>query len=216
MRRRRLAWGGLVHARSSMCAWRARSSGAGSRAIDPRSPPPLAIAEMTRPRAALARRRSRRRLPTCRPRRIRAPPSAAITRRCRSLAPRTATSFVRIPGFEEWTIGPNGLITESRGHFDQTEYDRQLSTTDSFARAPPPLSAGSVTYASAQGSFPGTLARREFFRHQGGINVPRDRWRLYRCHRRHCCGGHCRVDRVYVRRPSRWPKTPSVAVDAIS
>ena len=34
--------------------------------------------------------------------------------------------FVRIPGFEEWTIGLNGLITESRGHFDQTEYDRQL------------------------------------------------------------------------------------------
>jgi hypothetical protein len=34
--------------------------------------------------------------------------------------------FVRIPGFEDWTIGPDGLITESRGHFDQTEYDRQV------------------------------------------------------------------------------------------
>jgi nuclear transport factor 2 (NTF2) superfamily protein len=34
--------------------------------------------------------------------------------------------FVRIPGFEDWTLGPHGLITESRGHFDQTEYDRQL------------------------------------------------------------------------------------------
>jgi SnoaL-like domain len=33
---------------------------------------------------------------------------------------------VRIPGFEEWTIGPDGLIAESRGHYDQTEYDRQL------------------------------------------------------------------------------------------
>jgi hypothetical protein len=33
---------------------------------------------------------------------------------------------VRIPGFEDWTIGADGLITESRGHFDQAEYDRQL------------------------------------------------------------------------------------------
>jgi len=33
---------------------------------------------------------------------------------------------VRIPGFEEWTIGADGLIVESRGHFDQAEYDRQL------------------------------------------------------------------------------------------
>jgi nuclear transport factor 2 (NTF2) superfamily protein len=34
--------------------------------------------------------------------------------------------FVRIPGFEEWTIGADGLIAESRGHYDQAEYDRQL------------------------------------------------------------------------------------------
>lgn len=33
---------------------------------------------------------------------------------------------VRIPGFEEWTIAAEGLIAESRGHFDQAEYDRQL------------------------------------------------------------------------------------------
>ena len=33
---------------------------------------------------------------------------------------------VRISGFEEWTIGDNGLIAESQGHFDQAEYDRQL------------------------------------------------------------------------------------------
>jgi nuclear transport factor 2 (NTF2) superfamily protein len=33
---------------------------------------------------------------------------------------------VRIPGFEEWTIAADGLIAESRGHFDQDEYDRQL------------------------------------------------------------------------------------------
>jgi hypothetical protein len=34
---------------------------------------------------------------------------------------------VRIPGFEEWTIAPDGLIAESRGHYDQAEYDRQTS-----------------------------------------------------------------------------------------
>ena len=33
---------------------------------------------------------------------------------------------VRIPGFEEWVIGAEGLIAESRGHYDQAEYDRQL------------------------------------------------------------------------------------------
>jgi len=33
---------------------------------------------------------------------------------------------VRIPGYEEWTIGADGLIAESLGHVDQDEYDRQL------------------------------------------------------------------------------------------
>lgn len=33
---------------------------------------------------------------------------------------------VRVPGFEEWTISRDGLIAESRGHYDQAEYDRQL------------------------------------------------------------------------------------------
>jgi len=33
---------------------------------------------------------------------------------------------VRVPGFEEWTIAADGLIAESRGHYDQAEYDRQL------------------------------------------------------------------------------------------
>jgi uncharacterized protein (TIGR02246 family) len=33
---------------------------------------------------------------------------------------------VRISGFEEWTIGEDGLIAESQGHYDQAEYDRQL------------------------------------------------------------------------------------------
>jgi uncharacterized protein (TIGR02246 family) len=33
---------------------------------------------------------------------------------------------VRVSGFEEWRIGPDGLIAESRGHFDEAEYQRQL------------------------------------------------------------------------------------------
>jgi uncharacterized protein (TIGR02246 family) len=33
---------------------------------------------------------------------------------------------VRISGFEEWTIGEDGLIAESQGHYDQAEYDQQL------------------------------------------------------------------------------------------
>jgi uncharacterized protein (TIGR02246 family) len=33
---------------------------------------------------------------------------------------------VRISGFEEWTIGDDGLIAASLGHFDQADYDRQL------------------------------------------------------------------------------------------
>jgi uncharacterized protein (TIGR02246 family) len=43
----------------------------------------------------------------------------------------TGTS-VRISGYEEWTIGADGLIAESKGHFDETEYQRQLR-----AGAPP-------------------------------------------------------------------------------
>jgi uncharacterized protein (TIGR02246 family) len=33
---------------------------------------------------------------------------------------------VRISGFEVWTLGEDGLIAESRGHFDSEEYERQL------------------------------------------------------------------------------------------
>jgi hypothetical protein len=33
---------------------------------------------------------------------------------------------VRVPGFEEWRIAPDGLIAEPRGHYDQAEYDRQV------------------------------------------------------------------------------------------
>jgi len=35
---------------------------------------------------------------------------------------------VRISGYEEWHIGADGLIAESRGHFDEAEYQRQLTT----------------------------------------------------------------------------------------
>jgi uncharacterized protein (TIGR02246 family) len=34
---------------------------------------------------------------------------------------------VRIDGYEEWTLSADGLIVESRGHFDEEEYQRQLS-----------------------------------------------------------------------------------------
>ena len=33
---------------------------------------------------------------------------------------------VRIGGYEEWTFGADGLIAESRGHFDEADYNRQL------------------------------------------------------------------------------------------
>ena len=33
---------------------------------------------------------------------------------------------VRISGYEEWTIGQDGLVARSLGHFNQAEYERQL------------------------------------------------------------------------------------------
>jgi SnoaL-like protein len=33
---------------------------------------------------------------------------------------------VRISGYEEWTLGVDGLIAASKGHFDVAEYQRQL------------------------------------------------------------------------------------------
>jgi predicted ester cyclase len=33
---------------------------------------------------------------------------------------------VRISGFEVWEIGVDGLIAESRGHFDSAAYQRQV------------------------------------------------------------------------------------------
>lgn len=34
---------------------------------------------------------------------------------------------VRISGYEEWAIGANGLIVESKGHFNEADYQRQLN-----------------------------------------------------------------------------------------
>jgi hypothetical protein len=33
---------------------------------------------------------------------------------------------VRISGHEEWTMGADGLISKSLGHYDETDYARQL------------------------------------------------------------------------------------------
>lgn len=35
---------------------------------------------------------------------------------------------VRISGYEEWTLGADQLIAESKGHFDETDYHRQLES----------------------------------------------------------------------------------------
>lgn len=34
---------------------------------------------------------------------------------------------VRISGYEEWTIGADGLVAQSQGHYDDAEYQRQVS-----------------------------------------------------------------------------------------
>jgi steroid delta-isomerase-like uncharacterized protein len=34
---------------------------------------------------------------------------------------------VRMTGYEEWTFGVDGLISRSLGHFDEAEYQRQLT-----------------------------------------------------------------------------------------
>ena len=35
--------------------------------------------------------------------------------------------FVRISGYEEWTMDRNGLIAKSDGHYDEAEYQRQVN-----------------------------------------------------------------------------------------
>ncbi|HKP30395.1 MAG TPA: nuclear transport factor 2 family protein [Gemmatimonadales bacterium] len=34
---------------------------------------------------------------------------------------------VKISGYEDWTLSPGGLITQSLGHYDQAEYERQMT-----------------------------------------------------------------------------------------
>lgn len=34
---------------------------------------------------------------------------------------------VRISGFEDWKIGQDGLIADSKGHYDARDWDRQVS-----------------------------------------------------------------------------------------
>jgi hypothetical protein len=36
---------------------------------------------------------------------------------------------VRISGYEEWTIGDDGLIAASLGHYDQADWDRQVGVS---------------------------------------------------------------------------------------
>jgi steroid delta-isomerase-like uncharacterized protein len=40
--------------------------------------------------------------------------------------PAGSGNTVRISGYEEWQFGADGLIAESRGHFDEADYRRQL------------------------------------------------------------------------------------------
>jgi uncharacterized protein (TIGR02246 family) len=44
----------------------------------------------------------------------------------RNTGPGGSGKSVAISGFEEWLLADDGLILESRGHFDQKDYDRQL------------------------------------------------------------------------------------------
>ena len=36
---------------------------------------------------------------------------------------------VRISGYEDWKISPDGLIAESKGHYDAREWERQVNIT---------------------------------------------------------------------------------------
>jgi len=47
----------------------------------------------------------------------------------RNTGPGGTGNAVRISGYEEWTISPGGLIAESKGHFDEVAYQRQLDAS---------------------------------------------------------------------------------------
>jgi uncharacterized protein (TIGR02246 family) len=38
---------------------------------------------------------------------------------------------VRISGYEEWTLGTDGLVAKSLGHYDAADWDRQLGKSES-------------------------------------------------------------------------------------
>lgn len=44
---------------------------------------------------------------------------------------------VKISGYEHWRREPDGLIAESLGYYDSTEYDRQLAPSSTRAAARP-------------------------------------------------------------------------------
>ena len=39
-------------------------------------------------------------------------------------------NYVKISGYEEWRIGSDGLIADSKGHFDEAEYNRQIERNE--------------------------------------------------------------------------------------
>lgn len=41
-------------------------------------------------------------------------------------APNGTGNRVQISGYEDWRFGQDGLVAESKGHFDAAEYRRQL------------------------------------------------------------------------------------------
>jgi steroid delta-isomerase-like uncharacterized protein len=45
-----------------------------------------------------------------------------------NIGPGGTGKAVRINGYEEWTFSADGLIAESKGHFDEVEYQRQLKS----------------------------------------------------------------------------------------
>jgi len=61
-----------------------------------------------------------------RPRRTRRQRRIPLDARRNEHGPGGTGHRVRISGFEEWTIGDDGLIASSLGHYDQAEYDRQV------------------------------------------------------------------------------------------
>ena len=48
-----------------------------------------------------------------------------------STGPGGSGKAVRISGYEEWRFGADGLIAQSKGHFDEADYKRQLGADSS-------------------------------------------------------------------------------------